>query len=130
MGYLNTPLPTCVFIGEIVVENLTLEEMSAAYQDVVHCFGDVITTEHKDLSMLVKIKSDCNDNDNTGIIFDQNKMAIYETEGCCEACRCKSSVANLLPVIKAALVHHRMTLVPKPTMYTNKKDLSDIVFKF
>ena len=85
------------------MENLTLDEMNAAYSNVVSTYGDRLSTKQDGLKLFITIKSDCNPKDKTGIIFDQAKMAIYKTDICCEECRCQSAVSRLIPVIQDAI---------------------------
>ena len=91
------------------MENLTLVEMNAAYHAIVTAFGNSINTTHDGLTMFVTINSDCNGkNDESGIIFDQGKMSIYEKPACCSKCKCKSALEKLLPVIETAIEVSRL----------------------
>lgn len=80
--------------------------MNAAYMALVNTFGDQLITQQKDLKLFITLSSDCNTNDNTALVIDQKAMSIYETDGCCEECRCKSAIQKLLPVVEMALTNH------------------------
>ena len=89
------------------MENLTLNEMNAVYMALVNSFGDQLITRQDNLKLIITLNSDCNTNDNTALVIDQKAMSIYETDGCCEECRCKSAIQKLLPVVETVLANHR-----------------------
>lgn len=97
------------------MEKLTLEEMNSAYAELVNTFGHRIVTKHVAGTMLVTINSNCEGVDESGIVFDQNTMTIYERGGCTGNCKCKTSREKLLPVIERGIAkHHTQNLAIEP----------------